>query len=192
MAQKKAVVWLGIALCLSACATGSQVSSTSQPDATPSVTQTTVAVPAAKQAAEVPPPAPSVTTPAVAVMKSAQPSWSDGWYLGAEGYAQALDEYEKTNKPMAVYVNVTWCPYCRKFEKEILSSPLVQDFLRDKIKVHIDPEKSKQENTLVFQYGVKGFPSFYVHPPQPSGTVRLFTGVTPEQFIETFKKVLEQ
>lgn len=117
--------------------------------------------------------------------------WSEGWYEGADGYEKAVEEYEKTNKPMAVYVNVKWCPYCRKFENEVLADPEVQAFMKDFIKVRLDPEKSDRENSIAFQYGVMGFPSFYVHPPQPSGTIRLFTGVSPQQFIELFKKVLK-
>jgi len=123
--------------------------------------------------------------------KSAGAPWETGWYDGADGYAKALAEYEKTNKPMAVYINVTWCPYCRKFEKDILSNEKVQAFMKDVIKVKLNPESGRREMAIAFQYGVMGYPSFYVHPPQPSGTVRLYTGISPQQFIELFQKVLK-
>ena len=133
----------------------------------------------------------AVSDAAVETPEEPEVNWSEGWYEGASGYEQALTEYERTNTPMAVYVNVSWCPYCRKFEKEVLSNPKVMDFMKDLIKVRINPETSKHENAITFQYGVTGFPSFYVHPPQPSGTIRLYTGVTPEQFIEFFQKALK-
>lgn len=119
--------------------------------------------------------------------------WDEGWYHGANGYAQALVEYEKTNKPMVVYFNVGWCPYCRIFENNILSHSKVQAFMQDKgiLKVHLNPEDGKRENAIAFQYGVMGFPSFYVHLPQPRGTVRFMTGILPEQFVELFEKVLK-
>jgi len=117
--------------------------------------------------------------------------WSEGWYQGASGYEQAIEEYKRTNKPMVVYMSVGWCPYCRKFEKEVLSSPLVRDMLKGKIKVNINPESGRRENAIAFQYGIRGFPSFFLHPPQPGSAVQLYTGVTPEQFIEFFKQVLE-
>lgn len=118
--------------------------------------------------------------------------WLDGWYNGAEGYAKAVEEYEKTNKPMVVYASVGWCPYCRKFEKNVLSSPMVQKFLQDKIKVNINPEASRQENALAFRYGIMGFPSFFLHLPRPSRkTAQLYTGVTPEEFIQLFEKALK-
>jgi len=144
--------------------------------------------------AESDPSAAAVEAPAAsdtAVREELTGDWTSGWYSGVDGYARALAEYEKTNRPMAVYVNVTWCPYCRSFEKNVLSAPLVRRFMRDVIKVNLDPEKGERENAIAFQYGVMGFPSFYVHPPQPSGTRRIPTGVSPEQFIEYFKKTLQ-
>ena len=117
--------------------------------------------------------------------------WSDGWYQGASGYDQAIEEYKQTNKPMVVYLSVGWCPYCRKFEKEVLSSPRVKNMLKDKIKVSINPESGSRENSIAFQYGIRGFPSFFLHPPQPAGAVQLYTGVTPEQFVDFFDQVLK-
>ena len=131
------------------------------------------------------------TLAAAPVLPQAKGQWSDSWYRGASGYDQAIEEYKRTNKPMVVYISVGWCPYCRRFEKEVLSSPLVQDMLKDKIKVNINPESGSRENAIAFQYGIRGFPSFFLHPPQPAGAVQLYTGVTPEKFIEFFKQVLK-
>ena len=113
--------------------------------------------------------------------------WSDGWYQGAEGYNQAVDEYQRTNRPMVVYINVGWCPYCRRFEQDVLSSPLVMDFLKDKIKVSVDPDHGSREKGIAMKYRIRGFPSFFLHPPQPARAVQLYTGVTPEEFIELFE-----
>ena len=137
------------------------------------------------------PPSTDTTVTAAPVKAQAAGQWSDGWYQGVEGYDKAVEEYRQTNKPMVIYMSVGWCPYCRRFEKEVLSSPLVQNLLRDKIKVNINPESGKRENALAFQYGVRGFPSFFLHPPQPAGAVQLYTGVTPEKFVEFFKQALE-
>ena len=79
------------------------------------------------------------TVVAIPVKASATGQWSDGWYEGASGYDKGVEEYRQTNKPMLVYMSVGWCPYCRRFEKDVLSSPIVQDVLKDKIKVHINP-----------------------------------------------------
>ena len=131
------------------------------------------------------------TVVAIPVKAPATGQWSDGWCEGASGYDKGVEEYRRTNKPMVVYMSVGWCPYCRRFEKDVLSSPLVQDALKDKIKVHINPESGQRENALAFQYAIRGFPSFFLHPPQPARTVQLYTGVTAEKFVEFFKQVLQ-
>jgi len=117
--------------------------------------------------------------------------WSDGWYQGASGYDHAVEEYKRTNKPMVVYMSVGWCPYCRKFEKGVLSSPLVRDLLKDMIKVNLNPESGEREDEIASQYRLRGFPSFFLHPPRPGRPVQLSTGVTPEMFVEFFRQVLE-
>ena len=120
--------------------------------------------------------------------KSGSPKWLEGWYEGGDGYTAASEASQTAHKPMAVYVSVGWCPYCRKFEKEILSSPAVREYLKDKIMVRINPEASRKENGLAFQYQVTGFPSFYVHTSQADKVVRLYTGGTPQEFIEQFEQ----
>ena len=139
----------------------------------------------------VPPPTQeSAAVPAQGVAPAAVKTtgqWSDGWYQGAEGYSQAVQEYKKdTKKSMVVYINVKWCPYCRKFEKGVLSSPLVVDFMKDMIKVNINAEAGPKEEDIASQYGIRGFPSFFLHPPQPGRAVQLYTGVSPEEFIKFF------
>ncbi|MFH0985598.1 MAG: thioredoxin family protein [Candidatus Omnitrophota bacterium] len=117
--------------------------------------------------------------------------WSEGWYQGASGYDQAVVEYKSTHKPMVVYMTTAWCPYCRKFEKEVLSSPLVRDAMKDMIKVMINPESGIREDDLASQYRIRGFPSFFLHLPQSSAVVRLSTGVDPETFVDFFKQALD-
>lgn len=117
--------------------------------------------------------------------------WFDGWLQNADGYDKALAERKLTNKSMIVYMSVGWCPYCRKFEKEVLSSPKVREFLKDKIKVVLNPEIGQRENELAFQYGIRGFPSLFLHPPQPARALRFPTNVTPEEFIELFRQAIQ-
>ena len=126
-----------------------------------------------------------------AAPSTAASPWSEGWYAGAEGYAKAVEEYEKTDKPMLVYFTVAWCPYCRRLEKGVLSSPRVREFLKNMIKVNINPEASQKENGLAFQYGVWGFPSLYLHMPQTKKTLRLYSAETPDEFIEQFPETVK-
>lgn len=132
------------------------------------------------------------TGPGSVVTAAQQTSnWSEGWLMGAEGYNRALEEYKTTRRPVLVYMSVTWCPYCRKFEKNVLSSPLVKDYLKDKIKVNINPENSRQEQVLAMRYQIMGFPSLFIHAPQSGRTVQIYTGVLPQEFIELIDESLK-
>jgi thioredoxin-related protein len=117
--------------------------------------------------------------------------WPEGWYRNADGYAMAVEDYQRTNKPMLVYMSVTWCPYCRRLEKGTLSSLEVREYLRDKIKVVIDPESGSRERAIASKYGVRGFPSLYLHPPQPRGAVKLYTQLPPDEFIAQLQQYLQ-
>ena len=88
--------------------------------------------------------------------------------------ASAIRVFIKELLPCAALVTPNLC------EAEALSG----------IKVR-DPESGSRENAIAFQYGIRGFPSFFLHPPQPAGAVQFPTGVTPERFVEFFKQVLE-
>ena len=113
---------------------------------------------------------------------------SDSWYEGADGYVKASKEFKQTHRPMVVYFYASWCPYCRRFEKRVLSSPQVQEFLKDKIKVRINPEAGDRENSLAFRYEINGFPAFFLHPAQSESAIQLPTGVSADQFIQIFEQ----
>lgn len=139
------------------------------------------------------PPVSSIDPTVVATPVTAQATgpWYEGWYQGAEGYDKAVEEFKRTHQPMLVYMSVAWCPYCRKFEKEVLSSPGVRDFLKDKIKVTLNPETGPRENAIAFQYGIRGFPSLFLHPPQPAQALQFPTNVTPEEFVQLFRQAVQ-
>ncbi|MBU9889476.1 MAG: thioredoxin family protein [Candidatus Omnitrophica bacterium] len=122
-----------------------------------------------------------------AAFGSVSSPWSEGWYENAEGYEEAMAEHKRTGKPMGVYMTVTWCPYCRQFEKRVLSSSVVKDYLKDKILVSINPEAGRRENVLAYRYRVTGFPTFYVHRPGSERVTRLYLSGTPREFIQEFE-----
>ena len=115
--------------------------------------------------------------------------WTGDWLKEANGYGRAMDAYVgSSDKAMAVYIYVGWCPYCRKFERDILASPQVMEFMKDKIKVRVNPEDGERENAIVDQYQIRGFPSFFIHSAKTRTIRQIPTNITPEQFIQIFQK----
>jgi thiol-disulfide isomerase/thioredoxin len=89
---------------------------------------------------------------------------SPTWYSGADGYAQAERQHKQSNAPMAVYFYTDWCPYCKRLEANILKSDEVDRFLRNVVKVRVNPEDGEDETLLARRYGITGYPSFFIVP----------------------------
>ncbi|MGH9900568.1 MAG: thioredoxin family protein [Pyrinomonadaceae bacterium] len=119
------------------------------------------------------------------------------WYEGAAGYARAEREQKQSQAPLVVYFYADWCGYCRQLDQQFFPSAEVQRFLRDAVKVRINPEAGLEERALARRYGVSGYPAFFViagesarpqrvHPFMRSGTM------SPAQFADACRKAAAQ
>jgi tetratricopeptide (TPR) repeat protein len=145
-----------------------------------------------------PPPAPARLVEGPATSAPPRLSVSSYWYEGADGYRQALAEQERSRAPMVVYFHVSWCPYCRKMDSEVLPAPAVNRFLADVVKVRVNPESSEANRGLEKQFASKGYPSVYVvpapgaHPEEVGGFTRHDNEdieVTAERFVQACERV---
>jgi thiol:disulfide interchange protein len=123
------------------------------------------------------------------------------WHEGADGFITALDEAIQNGKPLAVYFYTDWCGYCRQLERELLFRPEVEEFLSEINIARINPEKGQQEQIIAQQYGVSGYPSFFVHPGRGQEATRLPGRVkrngrwemqTPDEFVATIQGLVER
>ncbi len=98
-----------------------------------------------------------------------------GWYEGAEGYTRAAGQAQSMGRPLVVYFHTDWCQWCARFDEEFLPDPLVRRFLSNVIRVHVNPERGDAELDLSRRYGVAGYPTFLVIPPNGGveGAVRV-------------------
>jgi len=85
-----------------------------------------------------------------------------------------------SGKPVLLYFHATWCPYCKKLEREVLSDGKVRAYLKDVIKVKIDAEKEVQ---LAEKYQVTAFPRLFMANLKTGKGQRLHTTVTPQEFL---------
>jgi thiol:disulfide interchange protein len=87
----------------------------------------------------------------------------DGWLNGQDGMREAMRLQEEQGRPIFVYFYTDWCPYCRQFEKELLSKDYVQQYLGGVIRVRVNPEKGPGELMISRHYGVQGYPALFMH-----------------------------
>lgn len=122
------------------------------------------------------------------------------WHQGARGFEAAMEEAGQKGLPVAVYFYTDWCGYCRKLESYLLDTNSVDAWLDSIVAVRINPEKGRDAMDLARQYGVRGYPSFFLHTsaaakPEPLGAwVRDTTGSrmrTPGEFIAAGKAMVE-
>jgi thiol-disulfide isomerase/thioredoxin len=87
------------------------------------------------------------------------------WLEGADGYSKAESLHQSSKAAVLVYVYTDWCPYCKTFDREILRSPEVGEFLKSLVKVKINPEAGPDSAALAERLGISGYPFVFVVPP---------------------------
>lgn len=131
---------------------------------------------------------------------SALPAGGSVWRDGAAGYRQAAAEAAQHGRPMLVYFRTDWCPYCREFERELLSSAEVEGYLARLARARINPEAGKDEESLASIYGVSGYPALFLQRAAGEPPIRISRSVrgpdgaprlkTPPEFISTLQNAV--
>ena len=149
-------------------------------------------------------PAKAASCPLSAEPKSPPPSTaliSPNWYEGADGYERARRDHEPHRLPTFLYFFTDWCPHCRRFERELLTAPDVERFLRDQVvKVRVNPETNAEDRILADRFGVHGYPHVLLlgddQTPRSLSTHVTRDGEavlrSPEEFVAEIEKVLAQ
>jgi thiol-disulfide isomerase/thioredoxin len=124
---------------------------------------------------------------------------SSSWYEGADGYARARRDHEPQRAPTLLYFFTDWCPHCRRFERELLTAPAVEQFLRDQVvKVRVNPETNADDRGLAEQFDVHAFPRLLLLVGGEQAR-RVATHVTrngeatlrsPEEFVAEIERLL--
>jgi thiol-disulfide isomerase/thioredoxin len=100
------------------------------------------------------------------VQPAVYPSYvPQSWLEGADGYSKADSLHKSSNAAVLVYVYTDWCPYCKTFDREILRSPEVGEFLKSIVRVKINPEAGPDSSALAERLGISGYPFVFVVPP---------------------------
>jgi len=93
----------------------------------------------------------------------------DKWLRDSPGYERAIQLQRELKVPLVIYFYADWCPYCRDFDRDYLTAPVVKQYLSGVVKVRINPDHGRPERLLARQYGIDGYPSFLVITSQSAG-----------------------
>jgi thiol-disulfide isomerase/thioredoxin len=107
------------------------------------------------------------------------------WSEGARGFRSASNEQRASGSPMLLYFRTDWCPYCKEFDREVLSDSGVSTAIAPAVKVRINPEDGDDERALAKKFGVTGYPRLVLVARDGAAPVRLPT--KPETFAESVR-----
>ncbi len=115
------------------------------------------------------------------------------WFEGAPGFENGWERAKETKQPVLVYFYTDWCGYCRQLESKLLDHSEVRDFTRYLVKVKINPERGSNERMVADYYGVRGYPSVFVHRAGPGASKKVrsmsrqsgeWTLMTPRAYVD--------
>lgn len=122
-------------------------------------------------------------------------------YQIMDNYQEAQRLARKTHKPiMIIFSGSDWCGWCIKLEKEVFSKPEFKNWAKDNIIVYLadfprrnylSAEKAKQNNLLLKEYGVRGFPTVLI--VNERGQILGKTGYRPggpKKYVDHLKKII--
>lgn len=130
----------------------------------------------------------------VSASSSASAKLPEGWMNGAANFEKAMLLHRELNVPLVVYFYVDWCPYCNALENDYFPAAAMRDYLRGVVKIRINPELTRADYELGNQFGIGGYPSFFVigpksFPVQLSPFRRDGRSLTPAEFAQRCRDV---
>lgn len=118
----------------------------------------------------------------------------EGWLKGGANFEKAMQLHREQNVPLVVYFYVDWCPYCHSLENEYFPAAPMREYLRDVVKIRINPELTPADESIARVFGIQGYPGFFVigpgsFPVQLSPFRREGRSLTPAEFAQRCRDV---
>lgn len=118
----------------------------------------------------------------------------EGWLKGGVNFEKAMQLHREQNVPLVVYFFVDWCPYCKSLENEYFPTAPMREYLREVVKIRINPELTRADEDVARAFGIQGYPSFFIigpgsFPVQLSPFRRDGRSLTPAEFAQRCRDV---
>lgn len=115
------------------------------------------------------------------------PSQAGAQQIQWSPYEEALEEAQKTGRPVLLYFFVKDCQYCQQMESKTLSAGRVVEYLREEfVSARVDGDKSPQ---LARRYMVRGFPTIWFLGPDGKPISSLPGYVGPEDLAKVLRYI---
>lgn len=124
----------------------------------------------------------------------AQDSSLNEWNEGLDGYVKSIRLQKDNARPIAALFYTDWCPNCKRLREDILSTPEFRQFAeKNLIVVKINPEAGPMENKLAEEFGVFGYPSLFILPPDAQNTkmIRKTSHISVNKFIQQINSAID-
>lgn len=102
----------------------------------------------------------------ISLSTSASAKVPEGWLTGGANFEKAMQLHRELNVPLVVYFYVDWCPYCKTLENEYFPAQAMREYLREVVKIRINPELTRVDEEVARAFGIRGYPSFFVIGPK--------------------------
>jgi thioredoxin-related protein len=115
----------------------------------------------------------------------AAPAFSQNDIVPWRPYEEALQDAQKSGRPVFLYFFVDNCVYCQKMDGQTLVSKRVVDYLKEGfVSVRVHAERSPQ---LARKYMVRGFPTAWFLTPDGKPISSLPGYLGPEEFTRVLR-----
>jgi len=123
-----------------------------------------------------------------------QDSSLSDWNEGINGYIKSVQQQSQNNKPIAAFFYTDWCSNCKRLREDILSQTAFKKFSNENlIMLKINPESGPLENKLAEEFGVFGYPSFFIIPPNSTEVrqIRKTSHIPVANFIQQINSAIK-
>lgn len=104
--------------------------------------------------------------------------------LPVQTLEQALTLAQNENKPVLAYFGAYWCPYCSKFDRQVLKQTTVSDYIKDHyVFARVDSEADNFA-ALRHRYGVVSFPTLLILNSTGELVRQLPPSFDPDEFLQ--------